>query len=52
MNKIIFPLDPPMQGAVVADLQDALQLYPDRSLILANADDARRELSAALKRRS
>ena len=50
MNKITFPLKQRMQGAAVADLQDALQLLLDRGFILANGDGARRELSAALER--
>ena len=49
MNTIIFPLKPQMQGPEVADLQDALLLFLDRSLLLANDEGARQELSAALK---
>lgn len=50
MDRITFPLKRSMRGATVADLQDALQLLLDRSLILANEEAARRELSDALKR--
>lgn len=50
MNKITFPLKQRMQGATVADLQDALRLLLDRGAILANDEVARRELSEALKR--
>ena len=50
MNKITFPLKQRMQGPAVADLQDALQLLLDRSVLLANDEAARRELMAALKR--
>jgi hypothetical protein len=35
MNQITFPLKHRMQGAAVADLQDALQLVLDRGVILA-----------------
>src|SRR2546422_668301 len=49
MNKITFPLKPGMQGPAVADLEDALQLCIDRSVILANDEGARRELSAKLQ---
>jgi hypothetical protein len=38
-----------MQGPAVADLQDALQVCLDRGAILANNEDTRRDLSAALK---
>ena len=48
MNKITFPLRPQMQGATVADLQDALKVCLDRSALLASDEGARRELSAAL----
>jgi hypothetical protein len=49
MNKIIFPLKLRMKRPEVADLQDALQLLLDRSVVLANDERVRRELSAALK---
>ena len=50
MNKIIFPLNIQMQGATVGDLQAALQLFLDRSLILPNDEAARKELSTVLQR--
>ncbi|MEQ1742475.1 MAG: neuraminidase-like domain-containing protein [Candidatus Nitrotoga sp.] len=50
MNKITFPLKQRKQGAAVADLQDALQLLLDRSVLLVNDEAARRQLSAVLKR--
>ncbi|HVQ38818.1 MAG TPA: hypothetical protein VMS31_14870, partial [Pyrinomonadaceae bacterium] len=49
MNKIIFPLQPGMQGAAVADLQDALQLFMDRGIILANDPIQRVALSVKLR---
>jgi hypothetical protein len=49
MNKIIFPLTPGMQGAAVVDLQDALQLFMDRSIILANDPVTRVALSVKLR---
>src|SRR5213594_3442516 len=49
MNKITFPLKPGMQGPALADLEDALQLCIDRSVILANDEGARQELSAKLQ---
>lgn len=49
MNKITFPLKQRTQGAAVADLQEALQLLLDRSVILASVDAAWRELSEAFK---
>ena len=49
MDKITFPLKPGMQGPDVSNLQDALQLFLDRSAILASDEGARQELSAALK---
>ena len=36
-----------MQGSEVADLQAALQMLLDRSLILANDEGVRQELSSA-----
>ena len=50
MNKITFPLKRDMQGAAVADLQDALLAFLDRGVVLAGDEGARRELSEALKR--
>jgi len=50
MKKIIFPLNPPMEGDQVRDLQDALLLLLDRRLILPDAEAARQELSDMLKR--
>ncbi len=49
MNKVTFPLRSGMQRPSVADLQDALRLCLDRSVILANDGGARQELSAGLK---
>ena len=46
MNRIIFPLEPQMQGPEVADLQAALQLLLDRGFILRDDEGVRRELSA------
>lgn len=34
MNKITFPLEPDMNGPQVRDLQDALQLFLDRNIII------------------
>ena len=48
MRRIISPLRPAMQGAAVADLQEALRLCLDRTTILGNDAGARQELSAAL----
>lgn len=50
MNKITFPLNQPMQGPQVGDLQNALQVLLDRAAILANDEGARRELATALRR--
>jgi 1,2-phenylacetyl-CoA epoxidase PaaB subunit len=50
MNKIISPLKSGMKGTSVADLQDALQLFLDRSAILANDASGRQQLSLQLKR--
>lgn len=44
MNKITFSLQPGKQGPVVADLQDGLQLFIDRRVILAGNKKVRREL--------
>jgi hypothetical protein len=49
MKKIIFPLNPRMQGTEVANLQDVLQLFLDRRALLANNEGMRQELSEALK---
>jgi hypothetical protein len=49
MNKILFPLKLRMQGPTVADLQHSLRLLLDRSLLLRDNEDARRELAQALK---
>jgi peptidoglycan hydrolase-like protein with peptidoglycan-binding domain len=49
MNKITFPLKQRMQGAAVADLQDALQLLLDRSVLLRDDEAARRDISATLR---
>lgn len=50
MNKIIFPLKQGMQGAAVADLQNALQRFLDRGVLLSSDEAAPRELSDALER--
>lgn len=50
MNKITFPLKARMQGAAVADLQDALQLLLERRVLLRDDEGARREQSALLQR--
>lgn len=49
MNRIVFPLEPQMQGPKVADLQAALQLLLDGRVTLSDADGARSVLSEALK---
>jgi len=49
MNAIVFPLKPSMQGASVADLQDALQACIGHSALLANDATTATTLSAALK---
>jgi hypothetical protein len=49
MNRIIFPLEPQMQGPEVADLQVALQLLLDRVVILQDNEGTRHELSTALQ---
>jgi hypothetical protein len=48
MNKITFPLEKGNQGSRVGDLQDALLLLLERSLIFPDDEAARHELSAAL----
>jgi len=50
MNKITFPLKQRMQGAAVADLQEALQLLLDRGALLPDDEAARRAQSTALQR--
>ncbi|CAH1073230.1 neuraminidase-like domain-containing protein [Candidatus Nitrotoga sp. 1052] len=50
MNKITFSLNDRMTGAVVADLQDALQQILERGVILRDDEGTRRELAAALQR--
>ena len=49
MNKITFPLKLNMQGAAVADLQDALQVCIDRSALLAGNPGERQQFSESLK---
>ena len=49
MNKITFPLNSGMQGPEVANLQDALLIFLERSIILPNNEAARREMSERLK---
>lgn len=50
MQRIIAPLQFGDRGPTVANLQDALQLFLDRRVLLANAEGARRELAAVLQR--
>jgi hypothetical protein len=50
MNKVIPPLRQRMEGATVADLQDALQFLLDRGLLLRSDAPARNELTPALRR--
>ena len=50
MNKIIFPLKLRDQNPDVANLQNAIQLFLDRSIILRDDERAREELSTILKR--
>src|SRR4051812_44236511 len=50
MIKVSFPLKAGMTGPEVRHLQNALQLFLDREIVLANEDGARRELSAELQR--
>lgn len=52
MNKIIFPLDLGIQGPEVGDLQDDLKLLLNKTIILSDNENARRELSAALQQES
>lgn len=49
MNKITFPLKQRMKSPEVGNLQDALQLFLNRGVLLANNEAARRELSEALR---
>ena len=49
MDKIIFPLESGMQSPEVANLQDALLIFLERSIILPNSEDFRREMSERLK---
>jgi hypothetical protein len=50
MNRITFPLKRQMQGAAVADLQDALQALLERGVLLGSDEAAPQDLSEALKR--
>lgn len=50
MNPITFPLKLRMKRPEVGDLQDALQQCLERSAILGEDEEARKELSDALKR--
>jgi hypothetical protein len=50
MNKVTFPLKPPMQGPAVADLQNALQTFLERRAVLANDASSRQQFSTALQR--
>jgi hypothetical protein len=50
MNRVTFPLNPETPpGAAVADLQDALQLFLDRALLLSADAAARADLNEKLK---
>ena len=49
MNAISFPLSPQMQGAKVADLQDALRVVLDRRAVLATSDADREALAERVK---
>jgi peptidoglycan hydrolase-like protein with peptidoglycan-binding domain len=49
MNKITFPLKLRMKSDAVADLQDALQVFLDQAILLAQDEPARQALSEALK---
>ncbi|MBD1930312.1 MULTISPECIES: neuraminidase-like domain-containing protein [Cyanophyceae] len=48
MQRIIAPLQSDDRGPTVANLQDALQLFLDRRLLLANDEGTRQKLSAVL----
>ncbi|MCD9025517.1 neuraminidase-like domain-containing protein [Cohnella silvisoli] len=50
MNKITFPLEHGKQGSEVGDLQAALQLFLDKSILLENEEGMRREYSYGLRR--
>jgi hypothetical protein len=50
MNKITFPLSLGKQGSAVSDLQAALLLLLERSVILPNDEGTRKELSANVQR--
>ncbi len=50
MQRIIAPLQFGDSSPAVANLQDALQLFLDRKVFLANDADTRRELSSILRR--
>jgi hypothetical protein len=49
MQRIIAPLQLGDRGPTVANLQDALQLFLDRRVLLANNEGGRQELSAGLR---
>lgn len=51
MNNITFPLENGMQSPEVANLQDTLLIFLEKSVILPNNESARRELSTALQQR-
>jgi peptidoglycan hydrolase-like protein with peptidoglycan-binding domain len=50
MQRIIAPLQSGDRGPAVANLQDALQLFLDRGIFLANDAGTRQELSTVLRR--
>jgi len=50
MNKITFPLDMGKQGSAISDLQAALLVLLERSVILPNDEGTRRELSINVER--
>ncbi|WP_127493666.1 neuraminidase-like domain-containing protein [Paenibacillus glycanilyticus] len=49
MNKIIFPLKPGDRSPEVGDLQDALQLFLDKAIIMSGNDSFRQELAAMMQ---
>jgi hypothetical protein len=50
MNKVTFPLEPPIQGIEVEDLQTALQASIGQVVVvLGDNEIARREIPAALQ---
>jgi hypothetical protein len=51
VNNITFPLEGGMQSPEVANLQDALLIFLEKSIILPNDEAARKELSAGLRQR-